>query len=142
MYISVCVVKWKIIPKFVFNPQVPKVKGWKMEWPILRELRQKLWQGWERNIFHGVRICASGCAATESEAGRERLSEQAGWALRTYVSDLDIKIKVYRHRLEEALEMRRKEEENLKMKREEEGQEEKGENEEVMKHEDRHEAWR
>ena len=94
-----------------------------MEWPILRDLRQELWQGWERNIFHGVTICASGCTATESKAGRERHSEQAGRVLRMYVSDLDIKIKIYRHKQEEALEMRRKEEENLKRKREDEGEE-------------------
>ena len=93
-----------------------------MEWSILRELRQELGQGWEWNIFHGVTICATGCAATESKAGCERLSEQAGRVLRTYVSDLDIKIKIYQHRLEETLEMRRKEEENLNRKREDEGE--------------------
>ena len=68
-------------------------------------------------------ICVSSCAATELEAEREHLSEQTGWALRTYVSDLDVKIKVYKHRLEEALEMKRKDEENLKRKWKDEGEE-------------------
>ena len=115
-----CVVKWKIIPKFLFNPQVPKVNGWMMEWPILRELTQELGEGWVRNIFHGVTICATGCPATVSKAGRERLSNQAGRVLRTYVSDLDIRIKIYRHKLEEALQMKKRE--HLKRKRDDEGE--------------------
>ena len=93
-----------------------------MEWPILRELTQKLGQGWVHNIFHGVTICATGCAATVSKAGRERLSNQAGRVLRTYVSDLDIRIKIYRHKLEDALEMKKKGEEHLKRKRDDEGE--------------------